>query len=145
MNKRNKHIGQISSELEGDSSLRELFQSVGYESAPSQMEDAVIARLQTEKDEALTLAGPLIPTAVWVVIGILVIATVAYALSLPNQLGDHLVSDYLPQWSLPEFQISIPSFTSIFEQVPASLALIIPFILLQFYLIKNFYEGRYSR
>lgn len=145
MNKRNRPIGQISSELEGDSSLRDLFHSVGYESAPPHMEDAVISRLQMEKDGALSPAGPLIPTSIWIGIGAFAIFASLYVLYLPEQADDHPISDWLHQFSVPEFQVMLPPVFFTGEHVLPLLIFILPCILLQFFLIKNFHDGRYSR
>jgi hypothetical protein len=105
----------------------------------------VIARIKAEKQSTLSPVAPLIPTAVWVILGVLSVAAVLFTFSTQTPNGGLHLPEWLEQVSFSFIQISLPDIFSVFGHVPKSLAIILPFILLQFVLIKYFYEGKLTR
>lgn len=145
MSKHNRPIEQRTFDSEDDSAIRELFREVGHESAPPHLATNIISRLEAHREEAFTPIRPLIPSVVWVAVGLSVISAIVYAFSMPLQPGNQLMLNWISQWSLPDFQVSLPTSFPVVEHIPSSFVLIIPLIFLQFYLIKNYYDGRYSQ
>ncbi len=145
MSKQNRPANRGSFDSEDESAWRDLFQSAGYEPAPSDLSTRVIARLGAEKKGAFAPVRPLIPTAVWAALALLTISTILYSFSLPVRPGGLQLREWLDQLPMPSFQIALPNVLSVFEHVPKSLVIVIPFILIQVILIKYFYEGRFTR
>ncbi|MEZ5030891.1 MAG: hypothetical protein R2787_05805 [Saprospiraceae bacterium] len=128
-----------------EKALRNFLRTAGYEPAPADLSDRVIARIQEEEKQSLAPVRPLIPGPVWVAIGIVVVASIGYALFYPSAgRGSHL-AEWLGQVHFPSIQIDLSDLLSVVQFIPGTLALLLPVLLLQLYFIRNFYEGRYSR
>lgn len=128
-----------------EKALRDFFRTAGHEPAPADLSDRVIARIQAEEKLSLAPVRPLIPSSVWAVIGILVVASIGYALSYPSAGSGSRLDEWMGQVHIPTFQIELSDLLSVFQFIPGTLALLLPVLLLQLYFIRNFYEGRYSR
>ncbi|MCF8239384.1 MAG: hypothetical protein K9I85_14570 [Saprospiraceae bacterium] len=145
MSKQNKSKNRGSFGHDEESALRDFFQAAGHEHAPSDLSDRVIARIKTEKQATLSPAPPLIPTVVWAILGVICVVAVLLTFSSPTPNGGLHLPEWLDDISFSFIQISVSDFLSVFAHVPKSLAIILPFILLQFVLIKYFYEGKLIR
>ncbi len=128
-----------------EKTLRDFFRAAGHEPAPADLSARVLARIKTEEKSSLAPVRPLIPRTGWAAIGVLVLASIVYAVSYPSDGDGTRLHEWWGQFHVPTIQINIPDLISVFQFVPGSLALLFPIILLQLYFIKNFYEGRYSR
>jgi len=126
-----------------DNTFKELIQSMGYESAPEGMVMSVLNQLSVEKERQTSSSPILIPKWVWILVIIIVLALLIYTILNPSNAEVFLLSEIIQQMNLFSFEFSFFEHIKIFQNTPKFLIVLIPILIVQFYLMKNYYEGRY--
>jgi hypothetical protein len=126
-----------------EKAFRDLIQSTGYESAPDGMVSSVLEQIESKKARNLSSVPSLISKRTWILIGAALICLIIYSFQSSPSVEFSLIAEFLQKIQVPEINLRLPENINLIGNTPKFLIVIIPVLIVQFYLIKNYSEGRF--
>ena len=123
--------------------FKNLIQSTGYDKAPEGMANSILNRLEVEKSPQLANTGQLISNWVWIGLAVVFVGLFIITFQNPSPGDSFYFLDDLQKISLPNLQFDLLDRIHFFEGFPPILFILIPFIAVEFYLLKRYVEGAY--
>ena len=128
-----------------DLSFKEIIQSTGYNTAPENLIPSVIKRLEAQQASQLSRNASLIPSWIFIGIGILFIVAFFNSGIIEGSTDSEvfLLSELLQRLSFLNIEFAVLDKINWFSGMPKFFYILIPIVAVQFYLMKSYCEGRF--
>lgn len=127
-----------------DKDFKKLIKSTGLETAPDGILRSVLSQLEAEKLSQKPQSTSLIPGWIWISVIVLIVGIFINTFILNSSNPEFiLLSELLQKMSFLKIEFNLLERVNLFEGMPAFFYVLIPAFAIQFYLIKNYLEGKY--